>query len=328
VIELTKEDLTGDLLYSTILGYFAANEASQKIEQRTAGAVAYRKPSFGHFGVSAKVKYYYGIPRQVSFPGLMMDVDHWKDTAVMKDNDTQKKIAFVRQMSTRLSAYEHLVPEKFWTNEQNPGEGVSAVKALAKAAAAGQKIYTLTAQNAAMVYRLQIDDAIRMEIQNALNAGRTVTVHEAPITVSGWTGTGYIIDDQATGAGAYKISGGENGGAFSYGARLGIMAVLTILMFGFAWIVPFATVFPAYLAIGLLGEIAHAASMFEDDPELRDCFWGGFFMGLDGMAIIVGTLLIGPLAALLLGSLSWFIGSAIIPNSTAGQCRAWIWQRW
>jgi hypothetical protein len=180
--------------------------------------VAYRKSSFSHFGVSAKVKYYYGIPRQVSFPGLTMDVDHWKDTAVMKDNDTQKKIAFVRQMSTRLSAYEHLVPDKFWTNEQNSGEGVSAVKAIAKAAAAGQKIYTLTAQNAAMVYRLQIDDAIRMEIQNALNAGRTVTVHEAPIAVSGWTGTGYIIDDPATGAGAYKISGGANGGAFIFKA--------------------------------------------------------------------------------------------------------------
>jgi hypothetical protein len=125
---------------------------------------------------------------------------------------------------SRLSAYEHLVPEKFWTNEQNPGEGVSAVKALAKAAAAGQKIYTLTAQNAAMVYRLQVDDAIRMEIQNALNAGRTVTVHEAPFTVSGWTGTGYIIDDPATGAGAYKISGGMNGGSL-WVPIIGILAM-------------------------------------------------------------------------------------------------------
>jgi hypothetical protein len=195
-------------------------------ESTSAGAVAYRKPSFGHFGVSAKVVYWYGIPRQVSFPGLMMDVDHWKDTATVKDNDTQKKIAFVRQMSTRLSAYEHLVPEKFWTNEQNPDEGVSAVKALAKAAAAGQKIYTLTAQNAAMVYRLQVDDAIRMEIQNALNAGRTVTVHEAPITVSGWTGTGYIIDDPATGAGAYKISGGANGGVLIV---LGVFLLISVL---------------------------------------------------------------------------------------------------
>lgn len=38
-------------------------------------------------------------------------------------------------------------------------------------------------------------------------------MHESPISVSGWTGSGYIIDDPATGAGAYKISGGANGGS-------------------------------------------------------------------------------------------------------------------
>jgi hypothetical protein len=65
-----------------------------------------------------------------------------------------------------------------------------------------------------------------MEIQNALNAGRTVTVHEAPITVSGWTGTGYIIDDPATGAGAYKISGGANGGVLIV---LGVFLLISVL---------------------------------------------------------------------------------------------------
>jgi hypothetical protein len=211
IADLSKEDLTGDLLYSTILGYFAANEASQKIEQRTAGAVAYRKPSFGHFGVSAQVKYWYGIPRQVSFPGLTMDVDYWKDTVVMKDNDRTRRIAYNRQAGTRLSAFEHLIPEKLWTTEQISGEAISAVKALAKAVAAGQKIYTLTTQNASVVYQLQIDEQARTEIRNALNAGLRVTVQERPITISGWNGSGYIIEDLTTGAGAYKISGGANG---------------------------------------------------------------------------------------------------------------------
>jgi hypothetical protein len=296
VAELTKEDLTGDLLHSTILGYFAANEASQKIEQRTAGAVAYRKPSFGHFGVSAKVKYWYGIPRQVSFPGLMMDVDHWKDTAVMKDNDPQKKIAFVRQMGTRLSAYEHLVPEKFWTNEQNPGEGVSAVKALAKAAADGQKIYTLTAQNAAMVYRLQVDDAIRMEIQNALNAGRTVTVHEAPITISGWTGTGYIISDPATGAGAYKISGGANGGALLSGVLAGVLLPFTLLL-GIAALGQFIGLFALVVAV-----ITVALIFYYEGLQTASCFHAGFSIGfsiflevagLSGFAALIAGLMVG-----------------------------------
>jgi len=51
------------------------------------------------------------------------------------------------------------------------------------------------------------------DIRNALAAGKDVTVHQAPITQSGWTGSGYIITDPATGAGAYMISGGANGTA-------------------------------------------------------------------------------------------------------------------
>jgi transglutaminase-like putative cysteine protease len=221
VADLTKEDLSGDLLYGTILGYFAANESSQRIEQKAAQAIAYRKSGFGHFGLSAKVIYRWGIPRQVSFPGFIMDVDHWRDTAVIKDNNTQKRIAFVHQMGMRLSAYEHFAPEKFWANAQNPSEGISAVKVLAKAASEGQKIYTLTSSNASAVYQLQIDNTVQAEIQNALNTGKTATVHEKAITISGWTGTGYIIEDPATGAGAYKISGGANGGALAddYWAR-------------------------------------------------------------------------------------------------------------
>jgi hypothetical protein len=38
-----------------------------------------------------------------------------------------------------------------------------------------------------------------------------VTVHQADITAHGWTGSGYIVLDPETGAGAYKISGGANG---------------------------------------------------------------------------------------------------------------------
>jgi hypothetical protein len=209
---LGKEDLTGDLLYATVLGYFAANEAAERVEQRAAGAVAYRKPSFGHFGVSAQVAWRYGLPLRVSFPGLMMDVDLWRGSAVMKDNDGPRQAAFVRQAGMRLSAYEHLVPEKLWTDAQHPGEGVSAVKALARAAAAGQKIYTLTARNADALAQVQVDDAARAEIQDALAAGKVVTVHESPVTISGWTGSGYVVGDPDTGAGAYKISGGANGG--------------------------------------------------------------------------------------------------------------------
>jgi hypothetical protein len=211
VAGLTKEDLTGDLLYATILGYFAANEASEQVEQRTAEAVAWRKPSFGHFGISAKVAYLYGIPRLVSFPGAMMDVDYYKSIVVMKDNDETKRIAFIRKVGARLSAFENTVPEKIWNDVQPSREGISAVKALAKAASEGQRIYVLTSQNLHLFNQVQIDDLAQTEIRNAISIGKSVTVHERPILVSGWTGSGYIIEDVNTGGGAYKISGGANG---------------------------------------------------------------------------------------------------------------------
>jgi hypothetical protein len=50
------------------------------------------------------------------------------------------------------------------------------------------------------------------EIRSSLAVGREVVVHTDPISVPGWQGAGYIIFDPQTGAGAWKIAGGANGG--------------------------------------------------------------------------------------------------------------------
>src|SRR5690606_694950 len=42
--------------------------------------------------------------------------------------------------------------------------------------------------------------------------GKEVSIHQNPINYYGWSGHGYIIIDPETGAGAYKVSGGANGG--------------------------------------------------------------------------------------------------------------------
>ncbi len=70
----------------------------------------------------------------------------------------------------------------------------------------------------------------------ALNAGKTIITHTDAVSVPGWSGAGYIIFDQETGDGAYKISGGHNGafllflgalllvlGLFFWGAAIGIL---------------------------------------------------------------------------------------------------------
>jgi transglutaminase-like putative cysteine protease len=240
---MTKEDITGDILYTAVLSYFADNQAASQLAQRAIGMVEYRKPSFGNFLVSTKTLYWFGIPKVVSFPGLMMDIQRYASINVAKDNNPATAIAYNKQCGGRLSAYEHFIPEKLFTSPASPGQGISAIKALSVANAQGQKIYAINVQNAATVLpQLIISPEVQIEIQNAIAAGKEATVSQGNITIGGWTGVGYIITDPTTGAGAYKISGGANGGGIFgsfmdnvapflglYGLGLGLLALVPAL---------------------------------------------------------------------------------------------------
>jgi hypothetical protein len=252
---LSKEDLSGDLLYSGILGYFASVDGSDQLAARSNGhIVAYRLPSYGTFMATVQTHYWFGIPRSVSFPGVQMDVDRVFMHVEAQDGDKAKRLAYMRQVGSAGSAFEHAVPERLFADPTKPlddpsqPQGISAVKAIAIAAANGQKVYTLNAQNQAyhsgIVAGLGTDADTKAEIANALNAGMEVTVHQADITAHGWTGSGYIILDPETGAGAYKISGGANGAilALFIGALLAVfglffaasVAGIVVLVGGFA----------------------------------------------------------------------------------------------
>ena len=213
---------------------------------RAASIVDYRKPSFGNFLANVQTNYWFGIPRKVTFPGLIMDINRYASMNVAKDNNPATAINYNKQMGMNYSAYEHLIPETLFTNPADPirPQAVSAAKAMALATSQGQKIYTLNAANqanhATLLAQITIDPQAKAEIQNALVSGKEVTVHQAPITQSSWKGSGYIITDPATGAGAYKISGGANGGW------------LTLLTFASAAILSLAVGFLAlYIAVWL-----------------------------------------------------------------------------
>lgn len=134
----------------------------------------------------AKVEthYWFGIPRTVSFPGVQMDVDRVYMHAEAKDGDQAKKLAYMRQVGSAGSAFEHAVPERLFADPTKPlddpsqPQGISAVKAIAIAAANGQKVYTLNARNqayhAGIVAGLGTDADTKAEISNALNAGMEV----------------------------------------------------------------------------------------------------------------------------------------------------------
>ena len=81
------------------------------------------------------------------------------------------------------------------------------------ALAQGQKIYTITKNNIEQTLaNIKINKLGREEIRAAVYAGKEVQVHAEPLTINKYSGSGYIILDPIIGDGAYKISGGKNGG--------------------------------------------------------------------------------------------------------------------
>ncbi|MES2673296.1 MAG: transglutaminase-like domain-containing protein [Pseudomonadota bacterium] len=212
---LSKHNLVGDLLYGTVFNYFALNDLQDKIAAQASGIISYRLPSYGTFSTSLTTQYWYGIPRNVAFGGLSMDIDRMTTQRVSKNNNAQEAVAFTQSIGARMSAMEHLVPEQMFSTTENKAEGISAVKALAIASQQGQKIWTITEDNLELALsKITIDSDAKADIFNAVNAGKVVTAHEAKINFDGWIGEGYVIVDPLTGAGGYIIAGGGNG-AFS-----------------------------------------------------------------------------------------------------------------
>jgi hypothetical protein len=87
-----------------------------------------------------------------------------------------------------------------------------------------------------------VDADTKANIEDAVNAGKVVTVSEQIISLNSWDGCGYIIVEPSTGAGAYMISGGLNGGwfdweRFSFDLGWGSILILSLLAAAF---LPFA----------------------------------------------------------------------------------------
>lgn len=226
IATLSGEQVSGDLLTATIWSWFAAADSHNRLSQNQAGMVESPGLSYGLFHAVAQARYSWGVIRSVSFPGVNMDIGHIRNLTWAKDNDKTKWIGYNRLRGQYMSALEHAIPERFFNNpaqcnlegSTNPvaglpacPQGVSAVKALGLAAQAGQKIYTITravyANNPGIVGSVLSAHSIETQqaVQNALDVGLEVTIHEAPITQGGWTGAGYTTIDPETGAGANGV---------------------------------------------------------------------------------------------------------------------------
>jgi hypothetical protein len=285
IAALTREDLLGDLFRTGTLGYYAQLIGLNHIMGLQAGGHYQLGAGTGTFGYEPKVSYFFGIPKAIEAGGVVFDIP-LLIIAGVNDGDPVKRKQFMLQSGLLSSGLEHAVPEQLFVNAQNPGEAISAVKALQKASAAGQRIYHITPANQSTILgNIHHDSDTMTEIRNALAAGKEVITHTDAVSVPGWSGAGYIIADPDTGAGAYKIAGGGNGGyLFIQGAS--ILAIGLIALQGLILGVAISPLLVALtISIGL--HIVLLEMMFNDSLKWEDVkgqvgFLAGLVLGAMG----------------------------------------------
>jgi hypothetical protein len=272
--------------------------------------------SYGLAHLAIQVTTMFGLAVSARPSGVVLDVGHLRHIRWSKDGDEHAWTRYNRIMGQWASALEHAVPERLFATQETPAEAISAVKLLAKAAAAGQRIYTITGANAAIALpRLALDPATVDDIRLAVSAGREVTVHERPLDLNGWVGAGYIAIDPATGAGAYMITGGANGGAIAWfsGALLGLLSgALMAILLATGGVV--GIVIMAALMVAIVALIAWA--IYEGfGKEVFQCFLGGVLTGFD-----LGMLAQGAGFTRAIGLLVHLITGVFVPSNSLMQC--------
>jgi len=209
---LGREDILGDLFHAGMQGYYAQYTALGTLMALQSDGQMMLLAGMGLHGYEPRVNTLFGFPRGIRPGGVIFDIPI--AGVQLTDGLEQEKTAqFNQQIGLLSSALEHATPEQMFSTEQQPADAISAVKALSKANAQGQRIYQMTRDNmASTLPNLNLARETENEIRTALNAGLTVIAHTDNVSVPGWTGAGYIISNPETGSGAYKISGGQNGG--------------------------------------------------------------------------------------------------------------------
>lgn len=209
---LNREDILGDMFHAGTLGYFGEYLALAHVASQPQQARHTLPYGYGTFGYEPNVDTIFGLPRAITPGGIGVNVRlGWVIHAL--DGDATKRPSLSLQTGMLSSALEHAVPEQMFSTQSQPAQGVSAAKALQIASSQGQRIYHVTPQNQAQALpNLHLDGLAMSEITQALATGKEVVAHTDRISVPGWTGEGYILFDPATGSGAYKITGGSNGG--------------------------------------------------------------------------------------------------------------------
>jgi hypothetical protein len=284
----SKDDFLGEMLYIATIGYFYELDVINKVQAKKFNVITTRFPSEGIVSINLNVSYLFGLPNKVNSPGISIDVDRDIYVVLPMDGNNARIKDFMVSAGMAGSALEHGILEQLFSTPENPVEGISAVKALTIANNQGIPIYQIDKGNIAQILpSLQVSSMVKSDIQNAINAGKVVTISKTNITCAGWTGVGYIVMDPETGAAGYLITGGASG------------AIAIIIAITFALILLFI---PVIAGAGIVSAVA----------ALLGPFYVGFIVWLECILdewiketveeiVLIGIDITGKVSALILG---------------------------
>jgi hypothetical protein len=218
---LTRNDILGHAYYAQMLDYFGRYSVQGEFNAAKQRGHFVLAAGLGTFGYEPKVDSFLGIPRAILTGTNVLNVPivnivGHTEMSVHKRRDITLQLGFM------ASALEHAVPER---GAEDSGDAASAVKAFHKAVLQGERVLAANQSNVHTVLaQTQLDANAGAEVLNAVRAGATAVLHTGRVAVPGWNGVGYIILDPLTGSGAYKISGGANGGVGQLGDAISVTA--------------------------------------------------------------------------------------------------------
>ncbi|MCQ4166744.1 transglutaminase-like domain-containing protein [Tahibacter sp. P2K] len=223
---LTQHDVTGAMMQSAVLGYFARTWAQDGGMAAAKGLTTFRLPSYGTVSTSSRVSLLFGTPRLFAPTGVLMDMDRMAVASVSNDGNSARRDYFAQVGGRAMSASENGVLEDLFSRPGQRLQGTSAVQAIAQANVQGQRIYTIAQDNAASAMpALNLDVQTESDIASAVQAGKVVTVHQSLMNIAHQSGVvGYIVSDPETGAASYLISGSADGGALGTSTLIGLAA--------------------------------------------------------------------------------------------------------
>lgn len=189
--------------------YYAQVDIADNILAERHNISITRSLSVGMTGYQVRSETMWGMPVGIAEGNLYIDIDLNNVAAISRDGDKDSEFKYITASGIMSSAYEGTVWSEF-TGEP----GVSTISILEEAEEEGQSILMLSKVNfEEQKANLHLDRTTMNAVQQAVNAGKIVTVHTDMITYGEWEGFGYIVTTPETGGAAYMISGGLNGGS-------------------------------------------------------------------------------------------------------------------